>query len=73
MPTRDATRDEPLKPIDGSPPDLFKPPPGCAYAPRCPHAMRLCQRRDPPPFALGEAHDANCWLQHAEAPASRPA
>ena len=66
MPTRDATRDEPLKPIDGSPPDLFRPPPGCAYAPRCPQAMRLCQRRDPPPFEVGEAHAANCWLRHAE-------
>jgi len=29
--------------------------------------MRLCQRRDPPPFELIEAHAANCWLQHPEA------
>ena len=24
------------------PADLFAPPPGCAYAARCPHAMRIC-------------------------------
>ncbi len=27
-----------LQAIPGSPPDLFSPPPGCAYHPRCPHA-----------------------------------
>ena len=32
--------------IAGSPPDLFAVPPGCAYAPRCPHAMNICAVHD---------------------------
>ncbi len=52
MPTRNSRRDDPLQPIDGSPPDLFAPPSGCAYRPRCPNAMRICERRDPPAFPL---------------------
>ena len=61
MPTRNSRRDDPLQPIDGSPPDLFAPPPGCAYRPRCPNAMRICERRDPPAFALEglDSHPAN--------------
>jgi oligopeptide/dipeptide ABC transporter ATP-binding protein len=57
-----------LTPIEGSPPDLFSPPPGCAYAPRCPYAMQICVREVPPPFsirdALDEPHTACCWLHH---------
>ena len=33
--------------------DLFAPPPGCGYAPRCPHAMKLCEREHPPEFTIG--------------------
>ena len=31
-----------LVPIEGSPPDLAEPPPGCRFAPRCPFAMAAC-------------------------------
>lgn len=31
-----------LIPIEGSPPDLFSPPKGCPFAPRCPYAMEIC-------------------------------
>jgi peptide/nickel transport system ATP-binding protein len=31
-----------LVPIEGSPPDLAQPPPGCRFAPRCPFAMATC-------------------------------
>jgi oligopeptide/dipeptide ABC transporter ATP-binding protein len=55
-----------LKAIPGSPPDLFAPPPGCAYHPRCPHAMQLCSRVDPPRFPLGPGHEARCWQQHPD-------
>ncbi len=57
----------PLVPIQGTPPDLFRPPPGCAYFDRCPHAMRLCQRRDPPLWTLATGHASRCWLHHAQA------
>src|SRR5262249_9387913 len=31
-----------LVPIEGSPPDLAEPPPGCRFAPRCPFARTAC-------------------------------
>jgi peptide/nickel transport system ATP-binding protein len=31
-----------LAPIEGSPPDLRAPPPGCRFAPRCPFALDAC-------------------------------
>ncbi len=64
MPSRNSHRGVPLLPIGGSPPDLFNPPSGCAYRPRCPFAMRICQSNDPPPFRLAQAHVSSCWLQH---------
>jgi oligopeptide/dipeptide ABC transporter ATP-binding protein len=57
-----------LQAIPGSPPDLFSPPPGCAYHPRCPHAMQLCSRIDPPTSTVEGAHSASCWLMHPDAP-----
>jgi oligopeptide/dipeptide ABC transporter ATP-binding protein len=57
-----------LTPIEGSPPDLFRPPVGCPYTPRCPHAMHICAREMPPAFAAAttaeEPHTACCWLHH---------
>jgi oligopeptide/dipeptide ABC transporter ATP-binding protein len=53
--------------IDGSPPDLFNPPKGCAYHPRCPYVMRVCAERTPPVEALGTGHHTQCWLHHEQA------
>ena len=58
-----------LTPIEGSPPDLFAPPKGCAYAARCPQAMALCTREAPPAFNPRPAHMARCWRLHPQAPA----
>lgn len=43
--------------IPGSPPDLARPPPGCAFAPRCSLAVEACRRSVPrlEPFAPGHA------------------
>jgi oligopeptide/dipeptide ABC transporter ATP-binding protein len=67
-----ATKASGLKPIEGTPPDLFAPPVGCAYFARCPHAMRVCGPNHPPRFAVGAEHYSRCWLQHADAPSSAP-
>jgi oligopeptide/dipeptide ABC transporter ATP-binding protein len=65
MPSNDPTNERPLLPIEGSPPDLFHPPAGCAYAARCPHAMQICARQAPPAISQAHAgHFARCWLQH---------
>ena len=45
-----------LVPIAGSPPNMLRPPPGCAFAPRCPHAQSRCTAELPElrPFKSGE-------------------
>jgi peptide/nickel transport system ATP-binding protein len=54
-----------LQGIPGFPPDLRSLPPGCPFAPRCPHTMAVCQQ-DPPLALTGDAgepgHLAACWL-----------
>jgi oligopeptide/dipeptide ABC transporter ATP-binding protein len=67
MPSRDANHTTRLRPIEGSPPDLFAPPRGCGYFARCPYAMRVCENDHPPPLAVESGHDARCWLQHPDA------
>jgi peptide/nickel transport system ATP-binding protein len=37
-----ATRKERLEAIPGVVPNLLNPPPGCRFAPRCPHVMARC-------------------------------
>lgn len=59
---------ERLKPIEGQPPDLLKPPVGCPFADRCEYAMKVCMQQRPPLFEVGEGHKAACWLNHPDAP-----
>ena len=59
---------ERLIPIEGSPPDLMKPPPGCPFSPRCPHAMKICLEQAAPMFQLSDTHTSACWLLHEDAP-----
>lgn len=66
MPTNQTGRSRQLKPIDGTPPDLFAPPVGCAYAARCPHAMEVCLDHNPAVFNIHDAHGTKCWLHHEE-------
>ena len=42
-----ADRDVPLVPIEGRPPDLIAPIPGCAFAPRCDVAEQRCHDEQP--------------------------
>ena len=52
-----------LVPIEGSPPDLFSPPKGCPFAPRCEYAMEVCLGHMPPEFKISEGgHTSRCWL-----------
>ncbi|MEM0026346.1 MAG: ABC transporter ATP-binding protein [Ignisphaera sp.] len=48
--------------IPGSPPDLRNPPPGCRFHPRCPFAMDVCRREEPPLVDVGNGHMVSCWL-----------
>ncbi|MBR2592849.1 MAG: ABC transporter ATP-binding protein, partial [Oscillospiraceae bacterium] len=64
----DTAKDEVLTPIEGTPPDLFSPPPGCPFAARCEYAMEICHKYPPQITDLSETHKAQCWLHHASAP-----
>ncbi len=59
---------EKLVPIEGTPPDLIKPPLGCPFAARCPHVMNICVKKRPPLFDVGPKHESACWLNHSDAP-----
>jgi oligopeptide transport system ATP-binding protein len=59
---------EELESIEGTPPDLFNPPKGCPFAPRCEFAMKVCQESEPEFFDLKNNHYSACWLHHKDAP-----
>jgi peptide/nickel transport system ATP-binding protein len=54
--------------IEGSVPDLTRPPTGCRFHPRCPHVMPVCSRETPPLLprpgsaAGAPTGHAACWL-----------
>ncbi|SEG13251.1 ABC transporter ATP-binding protein [Billgrantia desiderata] len=54
-------RGQRLSAIPGAPPDMSAPPPGCAFAPRCPHADATCTQALPGMSELGDGHRAACW------------
>ena len=63
--------------IPGSPPDLSNVPPGCAFNPRCPHAMSRCTSEVPLLTEVGGAasqphrpdarREVACWLHSGAA------
>jgi oligopeptide transport system ATP-binding protein len=64
IPRLDTPRDRPLVPIQGSPPDLVDPQPGCPFLPRCPFAIERCAVENPPLRQVEQGssgHMAACW------------
>jgi oligopeptide/dipeptide ABC transporter ATP-binding protein len=53
---------EPLFAIPGQPPNLAYLPAGCAFHPRCPHAMPRCATQEPGDRRIGPTWAAKCWL-----------
>jgi len=68
IPNAKSTVREKLRPIEGQPPDLLKPPVGCAFAARCKYAMKICELQRPPLFQISPEHNAACFLNHPDAP-----
>ncbi len=68
IPRLDCDERKDLMSIDGAPPDLFAPPAGCAFAPRCNYSMKICRKISPELMDSGENHSAACWLMHQKAP-----
>lgn len=50
--------------IPGSLPNLQNPPPGCRFAPRCPHATARCTAAVPPLYQIGNGQSVRCVLYH---------
>lgn len=68
LPTIETKKEEQLVSIPGTPPDLYAPPAGCAFASRCSDCMKICKTNQPPIFELGEGHTASCWKFHKDFP-----
>ncbi len=61
LPRLDSDAHERLIPIDGQPPNLLRPPTGCAFAPRCSYRMPTCDE-SVPLYDFGQTHVARCFL-----------
>jgi oligopeptide/dipeptide ABC transporter ATP-binding protein len=48
--------------IQGQPPDLLDPPPGCRFAPRCEFAMAVCREVVPPEVRFADGVRVACHL-----------
>lgn len=59
---------ERLRPIDGQPPDLFKPPKGCPFYARCKYSMEVCKEHRPGYYEIAQGHKSACWLNDKRAP-----
>jgi oligopeptide transport system ATP-binding protein len=68
VPRLDSDSKSALVSIPGTPPDLYAPPKGCAFAARCPYAMKVCTEKDPEHFRVSDTHTSACWLLHEDAP-----
>jgi peptide/nickel transport system ATP-binding protein len=61
LPRLDTTRRTYL-PIQGELPSPLAPPTGCAFHPRCPHAMDRCKNERPQLKTLAAGHASACHL-----------
>ena len=61
IPTAD-TAGTKLQPIEGTPIDLLNMPKGCAFAPRCNSAMKICIKEKCQRMQINDVHQAACWM-----------
>ena len=47
--------------LEGRPPNLANPPPGCRFHPRCPLVIDKCRTEVPPLVKVGSSHRSACW------------
>ena len=63
----DRTAGDRLAQIKGQPPSLLRPPEGCRFQPRCPHAFEKCGQHPPLEAGAGDgSHLDRCWLSADE-------
>ena len=66
IPNIDSDGKERLVPIAGTPIDMLNMPAGCAFAPRCGQAMKVCLERHPEEAWVSEDHLSACWVNVRE-------
>jgi oligopeptide/dipeptide ABC transporter ATP-binding protein len=71
IPRLDQDRNQDLRSIPGSPPDLSSPPAGCRFAARCGYATQTCRDQDPVLEGEDPAHRYACF--HPRPAAAGPA
>ena len=59
-------QDEELRAIPGQPPNMSRPPSGCAFSPRCPYAREGCDTIDPPLEGFAPEQARACHAPVAE-------
>jgi oligopeptide/dipeptide ABC transporter ATP-binding protein len=60
-----SVRRAPPAPLQGEIPSPINPPPGCRFNTRCPYAVDICRREEPPLRELRPGHLAACHLATA--------
>lgn len=68
VPRLDKNNKDLLETIEGTPPDLLKPPVGCPFCTRCKYCMPICKEEMPSETGFGDEHRAACWLHDTRAP-----
>ncbi|HFD39943.1 MAG TPA: ABC transporter ATP-binding protein [Anaerolineae bacterium] len=68
LPRLDKIREERLTSIEGLPPDLISPPPGCPFEPRCVYAIEKCKTERPELAPVGPRHTIACWVDVTKPP-----
>jgi len=48
--------------MEGDVPNPIDPPAGCAFHPRCPHALGVCREKRPTGVTVDADHQVACWL-----------
>lgn len=66
IPRLDMSKETPLIPIDGAPPSLIDPLPGCSFCPRCQEALPVCQVETPLLKEQTAGHLVACWKREEE-------
>jgi oligopeptide transport system ATP-binding protein len=66
VPRLDATEHVRLATIEGQPPLLIDPIPGCPFEPRCDWRIDKCSTEAPPLEVKAESHVASCWRNPRE-------
>lgn len=61
VPDPDEDIRKPLSPIEGNPPEMSVLGKECAFARRCPYAMKICAREEPPAAEWEPGHMVRCY------------